>query len=211
LTVTAVEKTKRGRFSIFADGQFLFSVHEQTYLSTELAVGAEISGQRLEEIRALDEYASAKEKALSLLSYCDNTFYMLVQKLRKDFSEEASVAAAERMCQLGLVDDESYARRMASDMLRIRGYSLQRIKNALLTRGIARETAEQALAELEGSWEDDEEQKALEAFFEKRLGKGFDKKTLDKAVASALRKGYPHDKIRSALSGIYEQQEEFFE
>ena len=52
MTITRLGETKKGRFSVFADGEFLFSVHKDIFLSRkELELGREVSVELLEEIR----------------------------------------------------------------------------------------------------------------------------------------------------------------
>ena len=52
MTITQLQETKKGRFSVFADGEFLFSVHKDTFLlRPELAVGRQVTVETLEEIR----------------------------------------------------------------------------------------------------------------------------------------------------------------
>ena len=66
MTITRLGETKKGRFSVFADGEFLFSVHKDIFLSRkELELGREVSVELLEEIRLEDEAYSCKEKASS--------------------------------------------------------------------------------------------------------------------------------------------------
>ena len=48
MTITRLGETKKGRFSVFADGEFLFSVHKDIFLSRkELELGREVSVELL--------------------------------------------------------------------------------------------------------------------------------------------------------------------
>ena len=49
--ITAVERTRRGRFSIFADGEFLFSVDAETLAKSGLAEGDEVSEAEIADLR----------------------------------------------------------------------------------------------------------------------------------------------------------------
>ena len=49
MTITQLQETKKGRFSVFANGEFLFSVHKDTFLlRPELAVGRQVTVETLE-------------------------------------------------------------------------------------------------------------------------------------------------------------------
>ena len=86
MTITQLQETKKGRFSVFADGEFLFSVHKDTFLlRPELAVGRQVTVETLEEIRLEDEALSCKEKALTLLEYSSHSAGRLAEKLRRHY------------------------------------------------------------------------------------------------------------------------------
>ena len=101
MTITQLQETKKGRFSVFVDGEFLFSVHKDTFLTRqELALGRQITVEALEEIRLADELLSCKEKALTLLEYSSHSAGRLADLLNL------------RGYSLGRVRQELYRRRL---------------------------------------------------------------------------------------------------
>ena len=60
--------------------------------------------------------------------------------------EEAASAAAKRMVELCLIDDEGFADRYAEIMLNVKGWSPSRAIRELVLKGIDRDYAEQAVA-----------------------------------------------------------------
>ncbi len=150
MTITRLGETKKGRFSVFADGEFLFSVHKDIFLSRkELELGREVSVELLEEIRLEDEAYSCKEKALTLLEYSAHSAGRLAEKLRRFYPPETVDITIERLGELGLLDDLDYGRRLAADLLNLRGYSLGRVRQTLFQRRLDRETIEEVMEELE--------------------------------------------------------------
>lgn len=114
MTITQLQETKKGRFSVFADGEFLFSVHKDTFLSRpELAVGQQVPVEVLEEIRLADEELSCKEKALTLLEYSSQSTGRLAEKLRRFYPGETVEKTVARLTKLNLLDDLDYGRRPA--------------------------------------------------------------------------------------------------
>ena len=102
MTITRLGETKKGRFSVFADGEFLFSVHKDIFLSRkELELGREVSVELLEEIRLEDEAYSCKEKALTLLEYSAHSAGRLAEKLRRFYPPETVDITIERLGELG--------------------------------------------------------------------------------------------------------------
>ena len=63
--VTEIQQTKRGRFSIFGDGEFLFSVHKDIFLlHRELAAGRDLC---IRELDGLEREAALGRKWLFTL------------------------------------------------------------------------------------------------------------------------------------------------
>lgn len=55
MIITAVEPTKKGRYSVFADGEFVFSVDDETLVLCGVKAGREVTVQQLEAIRQTAE------------------------------------------------------------------------------------------------------------------------------------------------------------
>ena len=81
MTVTGIEKTRRGRYALMVDGEFAFSVHRDTFLMSRLSVGLELAPRELERLRREDEDYSAVQSALEILSRAAQSTGMLREKL----------------------------------------------------------------------------------------------------------------------------------
>ena len=150
MTITRLSETKKGRFAVFADGEFLFSVPKDIFLARpELALGKNIPVELLEEIRLEDEAWSCKEKALTLLEYSSRSAGALAEKLRQHYPPETVEATIQRLTELGLLNDLDYGRRLAADLLHLRKYSLGRVRQALYQRKLDREVIDEIMEELE--------------------------------------------------------------
>lgn len=106
----------------------------------------------------------AWDKALYLLSLRDYARAQLQRKLEREAGSELARETVERLERAGLLNDGAYARRLARDMVERRHFSRRRTLQELTARGLDRETAEEAVEELEP---DDAEQ-ALELLRKKR-------------------------------------------
>jgi len=202
MTITRLSETKKGRFAVFADGEFLFSVHKDIFLSRrELELGREIPVETLEEIRLEDERYSCKEKALTLLEYASHSAGRLAEKLRRDYPPEVVEEVVARLRELGLLDDLDYGRRLAADLLNLRGYSLGRVRQTLYQRRLDRETIDQVMEELEGI---DQVGPIVALVQKKYLPKLREPQGRQKVAAALQRRGYEYDEIREALSQVLE-------
>ena len=198
MTITQLQETKKGRFSVFADGEFLFSVHKDTFLlRPELAVGRQVTVETLEEIRLEDEALSCKEKALTLLEYSSHSAGRLAEKLRRHYPPETVEQVVQRLRELGLLDDLDYGRRLAADLLNLRGYSLGRVRQTLYQRRLDKETIDQVMGELS---EIDQIAPIVALVNKKYLQKLREPRGREKVAAALQRRGYRYDEIREALS-----------
>ncbi|MCI9194590.1 MAG: hypothetical protein HFF14_03350 [Angelakisella sp.] len=202
MTITQLQETKKGRFSVFADGEFLFSVHKDTFLlRPELAVGRQVTVETLEEIRLEDEALSCKEKALTLLEYSSHSAGRLAEKLRRHYPPETVEQVVQRLRELGLLDDLDYGRRLAADLLNLRGYSLGRVRQTLYQRRLDKETIDQVMGELS---EIDQIAPIVALVNKKYLQKLREPRGREKVAAALQRRGYRYDEIREALSQVTE-------
>ena len=206
MTITRLSETKKGRFAVFADGEFLFSVHKDIFLARpELALGKNLPVELLEEIRLEDEAWSCKEKALTLLEYSFRSAGALAEKLRQHYPPETVEATIQRLAELGLLNDLDYGRRLAADLLHLRKYSLGRVRQALYQRKLDREVIDEIMEELEDT---DQIGPIVELVQKKYLPKLREPQGRQKVAAALQRRGYGWDDIREALRQVAENDDE---
>lgn len=203
MTVTDVAKTKKGRYALFVDDEFLFSIHSDSFFKTKLAVGLQLTVQELEELRQQDQLLSAKAAAMDTLSRAAQSSGILLQKLTRYYDPEAAEAAVERMTELGLVDDADYARRLAADGVNLRGYSMARVRQVLRQKKLPPEVIEAALESFEDR---DESEPIITLLLKKYREKLFDRDDLRKVVAALQRKGFSYNDIKTALNRIEDEE-----
>ncbi len=195
MILTDIQITKRGRYSLFVDKEFLFSVHPEVFIRRGLVVGQTVTVELLEEIRLDSEERSAKEQALNLLSHSAKTSGQLYEKLCRRSDPDAAATAVARMQELGLVDDDDYAQRFIADKKHLKGWGKKRILVELRRKGLSDEVIEHAC---EGQWEDEAER--LSELIERRYTPlPDDPKKRSAFVAKLMRMGYEYEIIRQVL------------
>lgn len=199
MRITGLEPTKKGRYALMVDGEFLFSLHRDTVLLTPwLQRDAEVTPPQLEDLRREDEVRQAKEKAMDCLSAAAQTGGMLREKLRRRYSEEAVEAAVCRMEELGLINDLDYSRRFAADAVNLRYYPKRRIAAELQRKGVSEEILSEVLAEITEETEIKTACRLLEKQYrEKQL---CDRRERDKVKAALQRRGFGCETIRAAVN-----------
>jgi regulatory protein len=203
MKITDINPTKRGRFAIYGDGIYIDSIDDETLAISHIKIGTEIDENELEKLLAEAKKKKAKDKALRLLSYRDHSRAELTQKLQRSTDEEAAEQAAERMEQLGLIDDTAYAKKLASELILHKLYGRERAVFEMLQKGIYKETVLQAVDNIDA---DPGEQ--LLMLLGKKYPHGINNENDSRKASAFLRRyGYKWDEIKQALEcyGMEEQ------
>ncbi len=198
MTITNIEKTKKGRYSLFIDDEFVFSVHRDTLHKCHISSGKVTTTQELEHIMSTDGLISAKEQALNILSRAPQSTGNLAEKLEKYYPEDIVAQTVARMTELGLLDDTDYAMRFSRDCINLKKYSLRRTKEALMQKKIPPHIIEHALEQ----FDDDQVDAIVDIVLKKYRSKIFEYDSLQKVIAALMRKGYPYHDIKAALDKI---------
>ncbi len=122
----------------------------------------------------------------------------------KGHEKESAEKACDRLLELGLLNDEEYARILANDLLERKNYSTKRIKQELSFRGIPREIVENTVDSLDNNAEN----RIILVIKKKYINKLNDEKGRKRAVDGLLRLGFSYSEIRSALNQVAEFTEE---
>lgn len=194
MELTAIEPRRHRLVQLYLDGEAAVKLDAATAQEARLRVGMELDDEELHEMLQKSDAARAKEKALYLLEHRPHAKRELERKLSRTVGEEAAQAAADRMEELGLVDDADYAARLAQELAR-KGYAFSRTVQELVRRGVDRELAQEAAREASP---DPEEaiRRLIQRKYERRLG---DEKGRRQTAAVLQRLGYRWEEIRSAL------------
>ncbi len=207
IRIDRVEQTKQGRMALFCGEEFLFSVDMETYFAENIGVGDTLSADRLEELRRRTELRRAKDKALQYLSLRDHASGELYDKLRLKFEDETAAAAVAAMMELGLLDDEVFARHRAKYLM-ARNKSRSQVRRHLAEKGIDRLTIEQVMEELyqpEGDGPDPEVDAALRLVCKSYAAKLRAGKR-ENVLAALSRRGFSLSVAREAVE-LWQQQE----
>ena len=70
--LTQIKETKKGRLALFLDGEFAFSLDEDTFAAAALHQDDELEDWQIEELRKKSETRRALDKAMDYLSLRDH-------------------------------------------------------------------------------------------------------------------------------------------
>ena len=144
----------------------------------------------------------AVEHALALayahLNRRDRTVAEVREYLQKrGIQDSVADAAVTELCEQRYLDDDRFARLFAQDKGHLEQWGSDRIRRALIGRGVPEQVAD---AQLGGDAESGELERAV-ALLESRFPAGLsDRRESQRALGVLLRKGYDYDLATDALS-----------
>lgn len=182
----------------------------QPYVVAELGLyaGLELTDSKMDELRQAVNRASAKERAVRIISASGVSEKELKKRLEQkgENAQDAGEAVAW-LKDLHLLDDRQTAEQIVSSAVR-KGYGRSRIKNLLYEKGIPAELWDEALQEIP------DQSDAIDRFLAQKLaGTDADQKAVKKAIDALLRRGHSWNDIQNALRRYrseYEPEPEFY-
>lgn len=202
MELTAIEPRRKGLSQLFLDGEAAVKIDTETLIKSGWKVGKEVSDEELHELISASDSRRAREKALYLLEYRSHSKKELVDKISRTTGKEAAEMAADKMEQLGLINDEQYARDYANELFNRKGFACSRIRYELRKKGIDCNLIEDILEEFN---EEDVVSKIKEILLSKYKRNLSDEKGLRRATNGLLRLGYSYEEIRRAFRELEEE------
>ncbi len=206
MLITAIEPRRKGLSQLYIDGEKAMKLDTETLLKEHIKAGMEIDDELLLELVKKSEAHRASEKALYLLEHRNHSKKELADKIARVTSKEAAQAAAEHMEEIGLVNDEAFARSYAHDLFLLKKFGVQRVKQELYRKGVDKDIIDSVIEEYRYEIPTEEN---IRNILEKRYrGYSQDEKIRRRAIAALQRMGYRFDEIRSAMNF---QEDEYYE
>jgi len=197
MKITAIKQRRKGLSELFIDGEPSVKLDTQVILRSGLGEGSLLDNEQLHTLIRDSEKYRANEKALYLLEFRNHTQKELQEKIKRSgISQEAAREAAEKMEEIGLLDDAAYAKNLARTLFERKKYGFRRVQQELRLKGISPEIAEQVLVEFAP---EDAAEVIRELLERKYSSYAQDEKVKRRAVAAMLRFGYQNDDIRRAM------------
>ena len=141
----------------------------------------------------------AFERAVGALARRARTVAELAAWLEEHSYPLAEIAdVIDRLVSIGELNDERFAVRYAEDKRELRGWGPERIREALLAKGVERPLIELAIA---GSGGEDELERAI-GLLERRGEEPIDERARARALAFLARRGYESELAHEAVRGF---------
>lgn len=202
MTITDIKKGRKYLSAVYIDGEFAVKLDTRVIIENGITVGLKIDDDKLKEYIDLSNTRRAKEKALWLISNRDHSKKELINKISKTADKKSAQIAADRMEELGLVNDEKFARRYLDELLNIKHFSVRGAKYKLIEKGIDKDLIDEILEETEYDSKEN-----IRAVIEKKYLKNLsDEKTKRRCISTLQRMGYGYSDINSVLREYIEDE-----
>ena len=183
-----------GRYNVFVDEKYSFSLDETQLVKINLRKGAKISEENLTELKGESDFGKNYIRAVDLISRrLRSEKEIRDYAWRKQWSKENLEKVVERLHERGYLNDEKFAESFVRSRANLRNFSKRKMKMELMKKGIKSEIIEKVLDESE----DFDEDQALKNLIAKKRGHY---ETEQKLIAYLARQGFSYDKIKAMLS-----------
>ena len=207
---------KGEKIHLSLDGEYIATVNADYWFTCGIKSGSEVSPEQLEELLAESARRKMMNKALDLLSMRDYSRRELSDKLvtkawekkeQKDMDlgslKQQASDICDRLEELGLLNEERFARSYVDELLRRKHLSKSGLKTALIQKGVQRDIIETVLEEVEVDPVEQVRELLATKFKTRDLS---DEKQRTRTVNALLRLGYRFSEINAAMGDPFEDE-----
>ena len=201
ITKVAPATRTAGRYNIFVDGHYSFSLDEFQLVQHSLHSGQEIDETKLAELQAESDFGKNYIRAVDLISRrLRSEREIRDYARRKQWSRDNTERVIARLYDRGYLNDLVFTKAFTRSRQSAQKYSRRRIERDLVNKGISHRIIQQVLDE-EASMVDDSD--ALANLVAKKYHRYDD---INKLKAYLARAGFRYDDINRAIKQYHEQQ-----
>ncbi|KRN05816.1 recombination regulator RecX [Liquorilactobacillus sucicola DSM 21376 = JCM 15457] len=203
LKITKIQLQKRkGRFNIYIDGKYSFSLSEDVLVKYHLFKDQELTSTQIENLSNADETAKAHSKALTYLSSQLRTEKEVTDYLKKhDISPEKIQLVLEKLRYEKLLDDKKYAESYIRTMMKTSDKGFKVIRNNLRSKGVLEKTIEDAEKEYNSSYMI-QKGIALAKKYERQYSRYPFNQKIQKIKQRFLAKGFSSEELRAITDSV---------
>ena len=204
MIITAIEPRRKRLSALYIDGEFAINLDTETLIINHFTIGKEIDDEMLHDVINKSNIKRCKDKALYLIEFRDHSRKELFDKLKKDYPEDVIEDTLNKLEDLGLINDEAFAKKYATDLFNLKHLSKNGVTQQLKLKGIDKEIIYDVINDF-----DIDEKESIELIINKKYKNNItDEKGYRRAFNALLRKGYNYSDIKSVMEKILNNIEE---
>ena len=207
---------KGEKIHLSLDGEYIATVNADYWFTCGIKSGSEVTPEQLEELLTESARRKMMNKALDLLSLRDYSRRELSDKLvtkawekkeQKDMDlgslKQQASDICDRLEELGLLNEERFARSYVDELIRRKHLSRSGLKTALIQKGVQRDIIETVLEAVDVDPVEQIRELLATKFKNRDLS---DEKQKTRTVNALLRLGYRYNEIHAAMGEWMENE-----
>ncbi|MCL1877040.1 RecX family transcriptional regulator [Candidatus Saccharibacteria bacterium] len=182
-----------GRYNVFVDEEFSFSLDESQLVKLGLRNGQEFSAEELAELKSESDFGKNYIRAVDLISRrLRSEREIRDYAFRKQWTKENTARVIERLRERGYLNDAKFAESFVRSRANLRNFSRRKMELELMKKGISKNIIGEILSESD----EFDESAALQKLIAKKRTHYTDERKL---IAYLMRQGFSYDDIKSNL------------
>jgi regulatory protein len=150
ISALKLQKRNHQRVNVYLDGEYAFGLAR--IVAAWLAVGTELSDEKIAQLQAENQHETAYQRALNLINFRPRTEVEIRQNLRRhNWEEEIIQYVIKRLRDNGMVDDAGFAQTWVDNRAELRPRSRRALAFELKQRGVDSAIIEQTLDKVDES------------------------------------------------------------
>ena len=197
MKITSIKKQvhRQGRYSIFVEGKYSFSLSDTALLESKITSGQELSPEKLRELQNLSDQDKLLAQALNYATLRPHSKWEIEQYLKKKNTPPAlSEKILNKLSVMGYINDAKFAQIWVESRLLRKPTSLRKLEQELKLKHVAGEVIQVTLETIAGGGEVD---KIRQVAIAKSKQSRYKDKT--KLMQYLARQGYNYGDIKDAL------------
>lgn len=196
MKVTAIKTQVKqaGRYSIFVDGKYCFSLSDTALLESKLVTGQELTEKDVKDHKQLSDDDKLYNKTIGFIALRPRSLWEIQFYLeRKKTPTPLIESILNKLSIIGLIDDRKYAQAFVNDRRLLRPTSRRKMMMELKKRRVSEDIISQVL----GSDPDNEKSALQEVITRKRRQTKYQNDT--KLMQYLAGQGFGYGDIKTAL------------
>lgn len=201
MTITNIKQQERlkGRYSVYVDGKYAFSLSDTALLDARLHVGQELNGNDVKQYKQLSLDDKVYSNALRYAAMRRRSTWELESYLqRKQASPDLAQQVMDKLTHLGFIDDFIFAQNWVENRHLLKPTSKRKLQQELKAKRVSNEVIDQVLRDDEV--EDSNELRTM--ITRKRRQSKYQDDT--KLMQYLARQGFSYEDIKNALHDTIE-------
>lgn len=195
ITAIKAQVKRQGRYSVFVDGEYRFSLSDTALLQQKLVVGQELSAEDVHRLQDISNEDKAYNQVLRYVSLRPRSVGELrTYFARKKYPLELQEQIISKLTEYGYVDDRAFARSWVASRRLLKHTSRRRLELELRQKFVADDIISEILSE-----DDTSDEVALKELVDRKR-KQTKYQDQVKLMQYLARQGFQYDDIKRVLA-----------